>query len=133
MTDDQSSRGGISLAIGISSAKLELHGVPKVPCADANRGIRERRTSWHNEEKSSSAQITACRVVEVLVLCAIVLGLSVLYMIPTIYFVNPPVKFQPVCESKSVELSQTVVNACRICFQRIDYTLVSVILASYIT
>ena len=109
---------------GSSNPELDTDGVdynggPEVSCRDVDYGVQERRASWHKEEKSSSN--TVCRVVEVLVLCAIVLGLLGLYMIPTIYFANPPLQFQPVseivleycmCKNKSVVL----ILLAQVCF-----------------
>ena len=64
---------------------------------------RERSASseLHNYSEAKSKnrkrpRCTVCGVVEALVLTAIMLGLRGLYTIPTVYFVLPPLIFQPV-------------------------------------
>ncbi len=75
------------------AASLELH---KVDDGLEVSGVpQERSTSCHQEQEHRSP-CTVYKVADVVVLSAIVLGLLALYMIPTIYFIIPPLELKPV-------------------------------------
>lgn len=75
-----------------TASSLELHVVsPSIGPSDVEYRASERRASSQKAGRKRSL-----RVMEVLVLSAVVLGLLGIYMIPTVFFVLPPLEFQPV-------------------------------------
>ena len=101
MTEENSSRDVSPYPDSRTASNLELHAVistsngPAISSNVAKYNVsgRPRLSSHHGGGKEHKFP---WRVVEVLVLFAIVLSLLVISMIPTIFFVMPPLEFQPV-------------------------------------
>jgi hypothetical protein len=88
---EQEAESRDSSAETCGSISLELHSVPSNNGPPPTRG-RPSLSSRYGKKKFSSLW----KVMEVLLLSATVLGLLGVCMIPTVFFVKPPLEFKPV-------------------------------------